>query len=141
MICKRIKDVREDNDFTQDFVAYKLNVSRSTYANWENGDIIIPLNKLDELAMLYNVSIGYLIGESKKNSEKLKPINNDYLLKILYNLKRERKCTYKEIGNAIGVYETTIYKYFHGDRHIPVDKLILLAKFFNYDIDELLGKV
>lgn len=141
MMYKRIKDIREDNDFTQDFVAYKLNVSRSTYANWENGDIIIPLDKLDELSLLYNVSIGYLIGNSKKNCDNLKPINNDYFLKMLYKLKRERKSTYKEIGNAIGVYETTVYKYFHGERHIPVDKLILLAKFFDYDIDELLGKV
>jgi len=138
---KKIKDIREDNDFTQDFVAYKLNVSRSTYANWENGDIIIPLDKLDELSLLYNVSIGYLIGNSKKNSDNLKPINNEYFLKMLYKLKRERKSTYKEIGNSIGVYETTVYKYFHGERHIPVDKLILLAKFFDYDIDELLGKV
>ncbi len=141
MMYKKIKDIREDNDFTQDFVAYKLNVSRSTYANWENGDIIIPLDKLDELSLLYNVSIGYLIGNSKKNSDNLKPINNEYFLKLLYKLKRERKSTYKEIGNSIGVYETTVYKYFHGERHIPVDKLILLAKFFDYDIDELLGKV
>ncbi len=141
MMYKKIKDIREDNDFTQDFVAYKLNVSRSTYANWENGDIIIPLDKLDELSLLYNVSIGYLIGNSKKNSDNLKPINNEYFLKMLYKLKRERKSTYKEIGNSIGVYETTVYKYFHGERHIPVDKLILLAKFFDYDIDELLGKV
>ena len=141
MMYKKIKDIREDNDFTQDFVAYKLNVSRSTYANWENGDIIIPLDKLDDLSLLYNVSIGYLIGNSKKNSDNLKPINNEYFLKMLYKLKRERKSTYKEIGNSIGVYETTVYKYFHGERHIPVDKLILLAKFFDYDIDELLGKV
>lgn len=141
MMYKKIKDTREDNDFTQDFVAYKLNVSRSTYANWENGDIIIPLDKLDELSLLYNVSIGYLIGNSKKNSDNLKPINNEYFLKMLYKLKRERKSTYKEIGNSIGVYETTVYKYFHGERHIPVDKLILLAKFFDYDVDELLGKV
>ena len=124
---KKIKDIREDNDFTQDFVAYKLNVSRSTYANWENGDIIIPLDKLDELSLLYNVSIGYLIGNSKKNSDNLKPINNEYFLKMLYKLKRERKSTYKEIGNAIGVYETTVYKYFHGERHIPVDKFSLVA--------------
>ena len=141
MIYKRIKDVREDNDFTQDFVAYKLNVSRSTYANWENGDIIIPLDKLDELSMLYDVSIGYLIGKTKNNCCKLKPINKDYFLKMLYKLKKNRKSTYKEIGNAIGVYETTVYKYFHGERHIPVDKLILLAKYFDYDIDELLGKM
>lgn len=95
---------------------------------------IIHYNDLDTLLANYTV-----FNESIFDCQD--DIKNIGWLKILYNLKRERKCTYKEIGNAIGVYETTIYKYFHGDRHIPVDKLILLAKFFNYDIDELLGKV
>ena len=95
---------------------------------------IIHYNDLDTLLANYTV-----FNESIFDCQD--DIKNIGWLKILYNLKRERKCTYKEIGNAIGVYETTIYKYFHGDRHIPVDKLILLAKFLNYDIDELLGKV
>ena len=143
MVYKRIKDIREDNDYTQEYVSYKLNVNRSTYANWENGDIVIPLDKLDELSLLYNIPISYLVGEVKTVNKKItiKPINYELLLSKLNSMKKERKQTYHEIGNAIGVFESTVYKYYSGERHIPVDKLILLSRFYNCNIDELLGKI
>ena len=47
MDYNKMKDIREYFDKTQQEVAEKLNVSRSTYAGWENGIDSIPLTKLN----------------------------------------------------------------------------------------------
>lgn len=38
MKLERIKNLREDNDLTQQNLAEYLSISRSTYRNYENGD-------------------------------------------------------------------------------------------------------
>lgn len=143
MVYKRIKDIREDNDCTQEYVAEKLNVNRSTYANWENGDNLIPLDKLDEISILFNIPLSYLLGIDKKLDKniKVKPINYQIFFNNLKKFKKEKKHTYQEIGDALGVFKTTAYKYYSGERHIPVDKLVVLANFYSCNIDELLGKL
>ena len=42
----RIKDLREDHDYKQEEIAKYLEVERSVYAKWENGDRNIPLSKV-----------------------------------------------------------------------------------------------
>ena len=52
-----LKDIRKDRDYTQEDIASMINCNRSTYSDWENGDVMIPLNRLDELSFLYNVRL------------------------------------------------------------------------------------
>lgn len=143
MIYNRIKDVREDKDFTQDYIAERLKVKRSTYANWENSDVLIPLEKLDNISIIFNVPFSYLLGINKKydKSIKVKPINYELLLNRLNKYRKDKKQTYQLIADAIETSKGTIYKYYNGQMKIPVDKLVLLSKFYNCDIDELTGKL
>lgn len=143
MIYNRIKDVREDQDFTQDYTAELLKVKRSTYANWENGDNLIPLEKLDILSISFNVPLSYLLGLNKKYNKniKIKPINYELLLNNLNKYKKDNKQTYQLIADAIEVSKGTVYKYYNGQMKIPVDKLVSLSKFNDCDIDELTGKL
>lgn len=60
MLCDRLKELREDNDFSQEYVAGKLNIGRSTYANYETGRTEPNILLLLDLANFYNVSIDYL---------------------------------------------------------------------------------
>ena len=142
MIYKRIKDVREDNDYTQNELADKLNVNRSTYANWENGDKLIPLDILDKISVLFNVPFSYLLNNEplKYKNVKIKKLDYDKLLHNLKSLKEARNNSYQEIGDAIGVTRGTAYKYYNNKMKIPVDKLILLSKYLKCNIDQLLGK-
>ena len=59
---RRIKDLREDNDFTQTYVAKKLNCSQQAYSNYELGQRDIPTDVLIKLSEYYNVSVDYLLG-------------------------------------------------------------------------------
>ena len=66
---KRLRDLREDNDLTQESVAKILNTTRQQYARWENGKQEMPMHNFKILANFYNVSLDYLAdltNEAKK---------------------------------------------------------------------------
>lgn len=42
----RLKDLREDNDKTQNQIAALLNVKQNTYSQYENGKREVPINIL-----------------------------------------------------------------------------------------------
>jgi DNA-binding XRE family transcriptional regulator len=59
---RRIRDLREDEDLKQAYVAVKLHISQQTYQRYESGEREIPVHLLVELAELYDVSTDYLLG-------------------------------------------------------------------------------
>ena len=61
---KRIRDLREDRDFTQKQLAKKLNCSQQVYSNYELGQRDIPTDILIKLSKIYNVSVDYILGLS-----------------------------------------------------------------------------
>ncbi len=61
MFFKRIHDLRNDNDLTQQQVADYLMCNRQVYARYERGVREIPVSMLIKLAKLYNVSIDYIL--------------------------------------------------------------------------------
>ncbi|MDD2494525.1 MAG: helix-turn-helix transcriptional regulator [Tissierellia bacterium] len=142
MYFQRLKDLREDKEFKQDEMASKLNCKRSTYANWENGTIIIPLDIADELSILYNVSLSYVLelSNDRNINYKQKKIDYKFLRAKLLSLKIENKHTYEIIADYIRTARSTCYRYFNGFLSIPTDKLILLCNLYKIDIDELCNK-
>ena len=61
---KRIRALREDNDYTQTQIASLLNVGQRTYADYELGKTMIPIDSLIKLARFYNVDMNYISGIS-----------------------------------------------------------------------------
>ena len=62
----RLRDLREDNDITQNQIALMLNIEQNTYSQYENGKREVPINILWKLADFYDVSIDYLVGREKE---------------------------------------------------------------------------
>ena len=58
----RIRDLREDNDLTQQQVADYLNIRQNTYSQYETGSRQLPVEILVALADLYKTSTDYLLG-------------------------------------------------------------------------------
>ncbi len=52
-----LKKLRKAYNYSQEFVASHLNITRQTYSHYETGRIIPPVNSLYNLAKLYGVSI------------------------------------------------------------------------------------
>lgn len=66
---KRLLALREDNDYNQTTVAKAIHVAQTTYSDYENGKVRIPIECLIELAKFYDVDLNYISGISnKKNS-------------------------------------------------------------------------
>lgn len=62
-MLKRIRDLREDDDLTQEYIAkIVLNCTRSSYSKMESGSRLISINDLIKLADFYKVSLDYLVG-------------------------------------------------------------------------------
>ena len=59
-IYQRVKDLREDNELTQENVAKQLNLYTTQYRRYEKGETEIPVHILLELAKIYNTTIDYL---------------------------------------------------------------------------------
>ena len=62
MDTKRLRDLREDNDQTQQQIADMLNMHRSVYRRYESGERETPSGVIVKLAQYYRVSTDYLLG-------------------------------------------------------------------------------
>ena len=62
----RLRDLRVDNDLTQEEVAKKFFLQTTQYRRYETGESEIPTHIIKELAILYGVSADYLIGLTDK---------------------------------------------------------------------------
>ena len=61
---RRLRDLREDHDKTQQDIADILGTSQTMYAHYERGSNELPLRHLLKLADYYGVSADYLLGRS-----------------------------------------------------------------------------
>lgn len=61
MKYKRIRDLREDRDLTQQEIADMLFINRRTYAAYENGVNSMTPETLIKIAKIHNVSVDYIL--------------------------------------------------------------------------------
>ncbi len=62
---KRLRDLREDNDKTQQEVADYLGTSQTMYARYERGANELPIRHLIKLCKYYGVSADYILGTDR----------------------------------------------------------------------------
>jgi transcriptional regulator with XRE-family HTH domain len=60
--AQRIRDLREDGDYTQKEIADILKTTQSYYAQYENGHRPLPIDHRISLCKFYNVSADYILG-------------------------------------------------------------------------------
>lgn len=65
---KRIRDLREDYEYTQEYVAHYLHTSQTMYARYERGANELPIHHLISLCKLYNVTSDYILGLSNNKT-------------------------------------------------------------------------
>lgn len=66
MYFRRLRDLREDNDYTQAHVAAYLNMQRGVYQRYETGEREIPVWAVIKLSELYGCSTDYIFGLTNK---------------------------------------------------------------------------
>ncbi len=57
-----LRNLREDSDYTQEYVAHVLGTSQTMYARYERGANELPIRHFIKLCKLYGVSADYVLG-------------------------------------------------------------------------------
>lgn len=57
----KLKDLREENNFTQSQIAEYLNIKQNTYSQYENEKRQLPIDVLIKLSRFYKVSTDYIL--------------------------------------------------------------------------------
>ena len=61
---RRLRELRDEKDLTQNEIAKMLGMSQTGYSKYETGENDIPTDVLIKLANFYNTSIDYLLGQT-----------------------------------------------------------------------------
>ena len=70
---KRLKELRKQNNLTQEQVSIFLKMSRTVYNQYETGKNDIPTKILIALSNLYNTSIDYIL----ETTDEIAPYNKN----------------------------------------------------------------
>lgn len=87
----RLKQLRENAKLSQDDLAKKIHKSKSVISGYENNIKTPPIDVLTSLALIYNVSLDYLVGIDKKEMISIEELSK-HQKKLIYTLLAELKC-------------------------------------------------
>ena len=68
MISRNLKSLRKKNQYTQEEIAEKINVSRQSVAKWGNWESNPDIESCIKLANLYNVKLDDLVNHSEEKT-------------------------------------------------------------------------
>lgn len=139
----KLKKLRNSKSWTQERIATKLGIARRTYAGYENQSNMIPIEVLCKLAIIYNVSVDYICGQTQtekpygnfKNFNRMNFLNKLKYLRTANHLKQEN------LAEILYHKQNTISEYENGIKNISVEDLIILSKLYKLPMDYILDIV
>ena len=58
----KLKELREENNFSQKEIAEFLNIKQNTYSQYETNKMQLPIDVLIKLAKFYKTTTDYILG-------------------------------------------------------------------------------
>lgn len=103
---ENLRAFRKQKEFSQEYLAEKMNVSRQTISKWENGTAMPDLKKLTDLASLFDVSMDELLGTSAPDYKT--SVSDNAELEILKQAFDEYKAKNKKTTIIFGAVSTVL---------------------------------
>ena len=69
MFYKKLRNLRKQNNMSQEDLAHKLDISRQSVSKWESGLSMPDLDNVIKLSEMFNVSLDYLLKDTKSDSD------------------------------------------------------------------------
>lgn len=142
MNLDRLKEIREDKDIGQSKMADILGISRTYYANCENGIKIITLDKLNIFINYFDVSFDYILMKTNKRNysdyAKIDFIDYKYLGSNIRKYREVNNLSQLDLAGKINTSQVAISKYESGHIKISTNNLCKMAQIFKISIDELI---
>lgn len=141
---EKLKVLRKKKGLTQQEVADLVHVDRVRITNWENGKREPNFENLSMLACIFDVSIDFLLSEyleiSKEAYLKLKEEKKNLFSVRLKELRLKKGLTQTELGEKVGVKQSTFTNWENGKREPSFENLVKLADLLEVSLDSLFGR-
>ena len=86
-----LAELRKSKNLTQDELGEQIGVTNKTVSRWENGNYLPPVEMLQMLSKLYDVSINELLSGARLNDERYKEKAEEYIAVDLMKKSKEAK--------------------------------------------------
>ena len=133
MIDNNLKYAREELEMTQEELGFVFGVSRSNP---------IPFNKLIKFCNLYNFSLDFIVGFTRKNIKydgKIKT-NKKQIGNRLKELRNSLNLSQLKFAEKCGISQTTYSHYETGFNLITTINAYAICKTYNVSMDWLVGR-
>lgn len=77
-VSEKLKFIRHIKQWSQEEVAHRLNISPSAYGSMERGETKLSLERLEELAKVFEVDLAQLLDSNEKNIFNFGSIHGDH---------------------------------------------------------------
>lgn len=126
ILGNKIKSERLIRKMNQPQLAKKLNVTKQTVSNWENGYRIPDTMTLNKLANLFDVSIDYLLGnyvKQKRTSSNVAEESADY------DFEESKSLIIQELGKGVEIH-------FHDAKKLTPEQLKIFKALYKTMVSE-----
>ena len=132
-----LKEIREDNDLTQNDVSNVLSITRQNYSRWETNEKVIPLQHLVSLSNHYKVSLDYITGLSKENNYNEIVLNKELVGKRIKEFRNKNNISQEQLSKFLNTTQSTISAYESGKNLILTVFAYQICKQYNVSMDWL----
>jgi len=142
---KSFFEQKKSENITASSIADKLNISKKTLSNYINGDAYIPLEHLNSLCNIFDVSLDYILGFNKKqqypNSINITKLNASEIGARIKIFRKEHEISQQKLADILGLNKSSISRYESGKNLILSLPLYILCKKYNVSADYFIGKI
>ncbi len=101
-----LKQLRKENNMTQEQLGERIGVTNKTVSRWENGNYMPPVECLEMLSDIYQISINEILAGEYVNSEMFAEIADGNLKTALEEIEKENQKIEKRLVIVMAI--TTI---------------------------------
>lgn len=91
MIGSFLKELRKENNMTQEQLGERIGVTNKTVSRWETGNYMPPVESLILLSDIYGISINEILAGKRVEMDELKEVADDNVTKVLGELEGDYK--------------------------------------------------
>lgn len=90
-IGKFLKELRKENNMTQEQLGERIGVTNKTVSRWETGNYMPPIESLKLLSDIYQISINEIVSGERLNEETYKEAAEDNITEALEKMESKEK--------------------------------------------------
>lgn len=142
MFENNLRWCREELEMTQQELGYIFGVTDSAVRAWETAHDSIPFNKLLKFCNMYDFSLDFVCGLTRKNikhgkfeTDKVKIGNK------LKELRKGLKLSQQALSDECKISQTTYSGYETGHYLINTTNLYYICKTYNISMDWIVGRI